>query len=257
MTLDLLMTEIPTLERPRNEDYVFLAVVCVCIFSTIPVAIAVFLLQRQLAPGDSFLFEPTPIGELMLLVPTLLLSMVPAVALSKYIADRIRHWLKMAPADPLLAPALAASARSTNWKLVGTILAALLVAIGGKGFGSYFYLTERGLSVRPPLEFSLRHYQWEDVAAVSMRCRPSRKGPGFRYVLRMSDGVDIDFGRGLTPRFASAFERITSRLDSLSGVRYEFDISEKALAALGKKHGTGLANAIRSQVLRHGGVVQR
>jgi hypothetical protein len=46
-------------------------------------------------------------------------------------------------------------------------------------------------------------------------------------------------------------------LDSLSGVRYEFDISEKALVALGSEHGAaGLENAIRSQVLKHGGVVQ-
>lgn len=133
----------------------------------------------------------------------------------------------------------------------------LLVAIAGKGFGSYFYLTDRELAVREALETSLRHYQWDDVAAVSIGCRSSSQGPSLRYVLRMSDGHEIDLAQVSPRRLSPAFEQLTSRLDSLPGVRYEFDISEDALAEFGRKHGTGFENAIRSQVQRHGGVGQR
>jgi hypothetical protein len=73
----------------------------------------------------------------------------------------------------------------------------------------------------------------------------------------MSDGHEIDLAQVSPRRLSPAFEQLTSRLDSLPGVRYEFDISEDALAECGRKHGTGFENAIRSQVQRHGGVGQR
>ena len=120
----------------------------------------------------------------------------------------------------------------------------------------YFYLTETELAVRAPLETSLRHYEWDDVAVVSIACRSSRKGPSLRYVLRTSDGQTIDFSRVPAWRLAPVFERITSRLDSLAGVRYEFDISERALDEFGRERDTGLANAIRRQAQRHGGVLR-
>jgi hypothetical protein len=244
---------------PRHTDGIFMILLLVFAIS-FPMlgAIGAMFLQEQLAPSDTFLFGQTHTGLAMLVGPAALLSLGPAFALAMYAADRIRHALKIPPADPLPAHAWAAAwAASASWRATGAIAAVLLVAIAGKGFGSYFYLTDRELAVREALETSLRHYQWDDVAAVSIWCRSSSQGPSLRYVLRMSDGHEIDLAQVSPRRLSPAFEQLTSRLDSLPGVRYEFDISEDALAEFGRKHGTGFENAIRSQVQRHGGVGQR
>lgn len=242
----------------RHEDGIFAVVVSVFAVSfPLLAVITVMSLQERLAPGNAFLFGQTPAGFMMLFSGMLALILGPIVALALYVADRIRHALKIAPADPLPAHVWAAAwTAAGNWRVVAAIAAAFLLAITAKGFGSYFYLTDEELAVRAPLESSLRHYPWDDVAAVSVRCRSSNKGPRLRYVLRLSDGHDIDFDRVPPRRLAPVFERLTSRLDSSSGVRYEFDISEEALVEFGDKHGPGLENAIRSQMQRHGGVAR-
>ena len=239
----------------RHEDGIFAVVVSVFAVSfPLLIAITLMSLQERLAPGNAFVFGQTPAGFMMLFSGMLALILGPIVALALYVADRIRHALKIAPADPLPAHVWAAAwTAAGNWRVVAAIAAAFLLAITAKGFGSYFYLTESELVVREPLESSLRHYPWDEVAAVSVRCRSSNKGPRLRYVLRMSDGHDIDFDRVPPRRLAPVFDRLTARLDSLSGVRYEFDISEDALAEFGREHGAGLEDAIRSQVQRHGG----
>ncbi len=244
---------------PWYEDGIFMILVSVFLISfAILGLISAMSLQERLAPSDAYLFGQTPAGSIMLVGGMAPLILGPAFALAMYVADRVRHFLKIPPADPLPAHVWAAAwASAGNWRVVGAIAAAFLVAVAAKGFGSYFYLTERELAIRAPLEASLRHYQWDDIAAVSVRCYSSSKGPRVRYVLRMSDGHVIDFDRVPPRRFALVFDRMTSRLDSLSGVRYEFDISEDALAEFGRKHGAGLANAIRSQMQRYGGVIPR
>jgi len=245
--------------RRRCDDGIFMVFVLIFAIS-FPLlgVIAAMSLQERLAPGDAFFFGQTPAGWFMLFTGIVALSLGPIVALAMYVADRVRHFLKIPPSDPLPAHVWAAAwVAAGNWRVVGAIVAAFLVAVAGTGFGSYFYLTERELAVRAPLEASLRHYKWDDVAAVSVGCRTSRKGPRFSYVLRMSDGHDINFDRVPPWRLAPVFERMTSRLDSLSGVRYEFDISEDALAESGRKHGGGLENAIRNQAQKHGGTIQR
>jgi len=246
-------------EIPRHEDGILIVVALVLLVSfTVTGGIAVISLQERLAPSGAFLVGQTPAGWMMLLSAVVVLIMGPVAVLAMYVADRIHHSLNIAPADPLLAHVRAAARTvSTSWRVTGAIAAACLVATAATGFGSYFYLTEGELAVRAPLEASLRRYRWDDVAAVSIRCRSFGKGPRLRYVLQMSDGQDIDLDRVPPRRLAAVFEQMTSRLDALSGVRYEFDVSERALAEFGAKHGTGFENAIRSQVLRHGGVLQR
>lgn len=250
---------IPAEAVPRYEDGIFVVVTSVFVISFAVLGmIAAMSLQEQLAPSDAFLFGRTPVGFNMLFGGMVLLILGPVFALALYVADRIHHSFKIPPADPLPAHVWAqAWTASGNWRVVGAIAAAFLLAVVGKGFGSYFYLTERELAVRAPLETSLRHYQWDDVAAVFAGCRIIGKGPRLTYVLRMSDGHDIDFARVPPLRLAPVFERMASRLDSLSGVRYEFDISEDALSEFGRKHRGGLENAIRNQVRRHGGIIQR
>jgi hypothetical protein len=214
------------LERQGPTDYVYFSVVVVCLFSiAVPAVLAVFFLQRQLEPSDSVLFGSTPIGEIMLIGPIALLSLAAAAALSRGIAGCIRRGFKMPTMDPFPTPPWAAS---IDWRLAGMVCATILIAVAGKGFGSYFCVTERGLFVRPPLEFSLRHYDWEDVASVTVQCRDAitRKRRRFSYVLGMSDGHYIDLSPAPGAQFAEAFESISSRLDSLSDVQYEFDISE-------------------------------
>jgi hypothetical protein len=150
--------------------------------------------------------------------------------------------------------------------LAGGIAGVVLILVGAKGFGSHFYVTENGVSVRPPLEFSMRHYEWKDVTTVSVRCRHaiSRSRSRFRYILKMSDGYEVDLSSALlgataklraayAARFAASIESISSRLPS---IRYEFDVSQDALASLGKRHGVVLSNALREQVLAHGGTLQ-
>lgn len=244
---------------PRYEDGIFFVLFLVFFISFVILGVnATMSLQDQLAPNDVFLFGQTPAGIIMLISGMALLILGAVYVLALYVADRVRHFLKIPPADPLPAHAwVAAWTRAGNLRVVGAITVAILMAVAGLGLRSYFYLTESELAVRSPFESSLRHYRWDDVAAVFVACRFSGKGPQFRYVLRMSDGHVIDFSRVPPGRLASAFERIDSRLDSLSGVRYGFDISEDALSEFGNEHGTGFENAIRSQVQRHGGVTHR
>jgi hypothetical protein len=171
----------------------------------------------------------------------------------------------IAPPVPVAAWAQSIK-QSINWRLAGGIAGVILISIGAKGLGSYFYVTEDGVSVRPPLEFSMRHYEWKDVTTVSVRCRHSltRSKSRFRYILRMSDGYEVDLSLALLGptaklRAASAArfaESISSRLNMVPSIRYEFDISQDALASLGKRHGVVLSNALREQVLAHGGTLQ-
>jgi hypothetical protein len=246
--------------------------VCILIFGVVPLGVATFSLQRLLLqPADSVLFGPTPTGELMCVVPIILVGSVLSFMAALPLAKWIRQGLKMpdiAPLFPVAARAqLQSIKQSTNWRLAGGIAGVILISIEAKGLGSYFYVTENGVSVRPPLEFSMRHYEWNDVTTVRVRCRDSmsKSKLQFRYVLEMSNGQEVELSKALNGasaklRAASAVrfaEFIPSRLNMVPSIRYGFDISQDALASLGERHGVVLSNALREQVLAHGGTLQR
>jgi hypothetical protein len=139
----------------------------------------------------------------------------------------------------------------------------ILFAVGAQGFGSYFYLTEYGVSVRPPLEFSMRHNEWKDVTIASVRCRYVTRKLRFRYFIKMSDGCEVELSNALLGataklRAASAARLAASisRLSIAPGILYEVDVSQDALATLGRRYGDVLSNALREQVLAHGGTLQ-
>src|SRR5262245_6851958 len=217
----------------------------------------------MLQPADSVLFGPTPIGEIMWLVPTILIGFVLSITAARPLAKWIRLGLRLPDTAP---PPAAGWARSINWRFAGGIAGVILISVGAKGLGSYFYVTENGISVRPPLEFSMRHYEWKDVTTVSVRCRNSfsRRESRFRYIVKMSDGYEVDLSqalRGATAKLRAASatrfaESIPSRLNMLPDMRYEFDVSQDALASLGRRQGVALSNALREQVLAHGGTLQ-
>jgi hypothetical protein len=154
-----------------------------------------------------------------------------------------------------------------KWRPAAGIAGVILVLIAAKGLGSYSYVTESGVSVRSPLEFSMRHYEWKDVTTVRVHCRDSmsKRKRRFRYVLEMSNGQEVDLSKALYGvsarlRAASAVrfaEFIPSHLNAVPSIRYEFDVSQAALVSLGKKHGVVLSNALREQILAHGGTLQK
>jgi hypothetical protein len=112
----------------------------------------------------------------------------------------------------------------------------------------------------------MSHYEWKDVTTVRLHCRDSmsKRKRRFRYVLEMFNGQEVDlskalYGASAKLRAASAVrfaEFIPSHLNAVPSIRYEFDISQDALASLGKRHGVALSNALREQVLAHGGTLQ-
>lgn len=258
-------------EHPQQTDYVYVGCICFLIFGVVPLGVAAFSLQRLLLqPADSVLFGPTPIGEMMCLVPIILIGFVLSIMAAQPLAKWIRRSLKMPDKAPLIVAARAGSIidwLSINWRLVGGIAGVILVLVAAKGFGSYFYVTESGVSVRPPLEFSVRHYEWKEVAAVRVRCIHStivKSKNRFRYILKMSDGYEVDLSYALSTItqklravYAARFaESIPSHLNTVPNILYEFDVSRDGLALLGEKRGMLLPNAIREQVLAHGGTVQ-
>jgi hypothetical protein len=258
-------------EPSQQTNYVFIVVACVCVFIiAIPLGVAVSSLQRLLQPADSVFFGPTENGVIMFLVPTILIGLVLATAAALILNKWIRRGLRMPEMAPI--PALAAHAQvepiwqSINWRLAGGIAGVILIVVGAKGFGSYFYVTESGISVRPALEFSMRHYEWKDVTTVSVRCIDSivKTKNRFRYILTMSDGYEEDLSSALgatTQKVRAAYaarfaEIIPSRLNTMPHIAYYFDVSEDGLARLGEKRGMALPNAIREQVLAHGGTLK-
>ncbi|MGH8767657.1 MAG: hypothetical protein ACREVT_05675 [Burkholderiales bacterium] len=202
----------------------------------------------------------------MLVVPTILISLLPAIAVALILTKWIRRGLRMPDIAPVQLGAWTESIdwQSINWRLVGGIAAAILLLVGAKGLGSYFYVTENGVSVRPPLEFTMRHYEWKDVAAISVRCRLAPRTSRFRYTLEMSDGYEVDVSRAIggttaNLRAASAArfaESIPPHLNRVPGIRYKFDVSQDGLASHGRRRGVVLSNALREQVLAHGGTLQ-
>jgi hypothetical protein len=108
----------------------------------------------------------------------------------------------------------------------------------------------------------MRHYEWKDVITVSVHCRDSltRSKRRFHYILKMSDGYEVDLSGslyGITLKRRTAYaarfaEIVSSYLNTALNVSYEFDVSEDGLALLSKNRG----NAIREQVLAHGGTLQ-
>jgi hypothetical protein len=86
----------------------------------------------------------------------------------------------------------------------------------------------------------------------------------FRYILKMSDGYEEDLSSALgatTQKVRAAYaarfaESIPSHLNTVPGISYDFDVSEDGLARLGEKRGIALPNAIREQVLAHGGTLK-
>jgi hypothetical protein len=259
-------------EHPQQENLVYAGVVCICVLIGIPpLGFAAISLQRLLLqPADSVLFGPTLIGLIMYLVPIILIGLVLSMMAAWPLTSWIRRALRMphvAHPLPLAAWAqLTAWAQSTNWWVAGGIAGVILITVGAKGLGSYFYVTEEGVSLRPPLEFSMRHYEWKDVTTVSVRYRHSlsRSKSRFRYLLKMSDGYDVDLTLALlrptaklraesAARFA---ESIPSLLNRVPSIRYAFDVSQDALASLGESHGVVLSNALRQQILAHGGTLQ-
>ena len=250
------------LARLRQADYLDVAVMALCAAALISPMIALVLLQRLMEPGDSLLFGPTRIGIILMVVPVAIVIVPATVALWGILTPWIRQILrKPAPRflPPLFTPPpMPAWAEAVNWTTVGTIFAVALLVVAAKGFTSYFYLDQRGLSVRPPFELALRRYDWANVVAVTIRCQPSAKRhPRFDYVLEMSDGYEIELTLAPKHRFAASLPVVSSLLRSSPNVQYRFGVSEASLAALGKEHGVALANSIREQVSIHGGTLQR
>jgi len=252
--------------HPQQDDYVYLVVMCILIFGIVPFGFAAFSLQRLLLqPADSVLFGPTMDGGLMFLVPTILIGFVLSMMAARPLTNWIRRGLRMPERVPFAWWGQLVE-QSINWRFAGGIAGVILIAVGAKGLGSYFYLTESSVSVRPPLEFSMRHYQWKDVTAVSVRCRHSivKTKNRFRYILKMSDGYEVDLSHALLGataklRAASAArfaETISSHLNMVPSIRYEFDVSQDGLASLDESHGVVLSNALREQVLAHGGTLE-
>jgi hypothetical protein len=246
-------------EHPQQTNYVFVALLCICFFIFgFPVGATIFSLQDRLQPADSVLFGHTPIGGIMLAVPTVLISFVPTIAVALTFTRWIRRRLRMPDMAPVQLGAWAKSIdmRSMNWRLAGGIAAIVLILVGAKGFGSYFYVAENGVFVRPPLEFSMRHYEWKSVATVSVRCRDTTRASRFRYILEMSDGYEVHLSRARVAQFADSIEKVASRLDRLPDIRYEFDVSQDGLESFARDHGSALPNALRKQVLANGGTLQ-
>jgi hypothetical protein len=133
----------------------------------------------------------------MFLIPTILFSFLAAFRVAWTLAKWVRRGLRMPDKVPLPVPR---DWQSINWRLAGGIAGVILILIAAKGFGSYFYVTESGISVRPPLEFSMRHYEWKDVITVSSYCRESitRSKRRFHYILKMSDGYEVDLSGALS-----------------------------------------------------------
>ena len=259
-------------EHPQQENLLYAWVMAICTLIGIPpLGLAALSLQRLLLqPADSVLFGPTEIGLLMFLVPIILIGLVLSMMAAWPLTNWIRRALRMPHVAHPLPPAawarLTAWAQSVNWRLAGGIAGVILITVGAKGLGSYFYVTEEGVSLRPPVEFSMRHYEWKDVTTVSVRYRQSlaERKSRFRYLLKMSDGYEVDLTLALqrptaklraapAARFA---ESIPSLLNRVPSIRYEFDVSQDALASLGESHGVVLSNALREQILAHGGTLQ-
>lgn len=248
------------LARLRQADYLDVAVMALCAAALIPPIIALGPLQRLMEPGDSLLFGPTRIGIILMVVPVAIFIVPATVALWGILTPWIRQILRKPAPAPLFLPPLPmpAWAEAVNWSTVGTIFAVALLVVAAKGFTSYFYLDQRGLSVRPPFELALRRYDWANVVAVTIRCQPSAKRrPRLDYVLEMSDGYEIELTLAPKHRFAASLPVVSSLLRSSPNVQYRFEVSEASLAALGKQHGVALANSIREQVSIHGGTLQR
>lgn len=256
-------------EHRQEPDYIYVGIVCVCLITlAVPLVAGIFSLQHQLPPTDSLLSGPTQNGELMFLVPTILISILAAFRVAWPLTKWVRRLLRLPDRSPLILAGWAKSIdwRSKNWRLAGGIAGVVLVLVAAKGFGSYFYVTESGISVRPPLEFSMRHYEWKDVTTVRVRCIRSivKSKNRFRYVLKMSDGYEVDLSGALgatTEKVRAAYaarfaESIPSHLNTVPGIVYEFDVSRDGLALLGEKRGMVLPNTIREQVLAHGGTLQ-
>lgn len=250
------------LARLRQADYLDVAVMALCAAALIPPIIALGPLQRLMEPGDSLLFGPTLNGIKLMVVPVAIFIVPATVALWGIFTPWIRQILRK-PAPPLppsllIPPPMPAWAKGTTGRTVGTIFAVALLVVAAKGFTSYFYVDQRGLSVRPAFELALRRYDWANVVAVTILCQPTAKGrPRFNYVLEMSDGYEIELTLAPMHRFAASLPVVSSLLRSSPNVRYRFDVSEASLAALGKEHGVALANSIREQVSIHGGSLER
>ena len=75
-------------DHQQQPDYIFVTVLCVCALVVPAVAAGVSSLQRQLQPADSVLFGPTPNGELMFAMPTLLIGF-----LASFFGTRV-SWLE-------------------------------------------------------------------------------------------------------------------------------------------------------------------
>lgn len=256
-------------DHQQQPDYMFVAVLCICVL-IIPVSagIGMMSLQRLLQPAEAVLFGPTADGELMCVIPMILLSLLASFRVAWPLTRRIQRGLRMPDKVPLLVAAWVESRdrHSINWRLAAGIAGVILLLIAAKGFGSTFYVTESGVFVRPPLEFSMRHYQWRDVTTVTVHCRHSivKRENRFRYILQMSDGQEVDLSGALSsvsPRLRAALAVrfaafIPSRLNTVPSIRYEFNVSQDALASLGEQRGVVLSNALREQVLEHGGTLQ-
>jgi hypothetical protein len=86
----------------------------------------------------------------------------------------------------------------------------------------------------------------------------------FLYILTMSDGYEVELSRALDATteelrasYAARFaESIPSQLNTVPSIVYKFNVSRDGLASLGENRGMVLPNAIRDQVLTHGGALQ-
>ncbi|MGH8760103.1 MAG: hypothetical protein ACREVW_11425 [Burkholderiales bacterium] len=254
-------------ENPQQENLVYAGVVCILVFGVVPVGFAALSLQRLLLqPADSVLFGPALFGELMVLVPIIVFGVVLSFVAAWPLTNWIRRVLRMRHVAYPVPRAAWEQLIKVNWRLIGGIAGVILITVGAKGFASYFYVTEGGVSVRPPLEFSMRHYEWTDVTIVRVHYRHSlaRSKSRFRYILEMSDGYEVDLTLALLRptaklRAASAArfaESIPSLLNRVPSIRYGFDVSQDALASLAESHGVVLSNALREQILAHGGTLQ-
>jgi len=264
------MRESAPSEHRQETDYIYVSIVCFLVFGIGPLGIAELGLQRLLLqPTGSVLFGPTPVGKMMILVPTILIGLLVSFVAARPITRLIRRGLGMPEITPPfpVAPWARLRWQSMDWRRAGGVVGVTLILVAAKGFVSYFYVTESRILVRSPQEFSMRQYEWTDVTAVRVRCKFSKmtkRQNGLRYVLRMSDGYELDWSPALdaaTQKMRTAYaarlaEVIRSRLNAAPGIRYEFDVSRDGLVHLGENRGPVLPDALREQVLTHGGILR-
>lgn len=190
------------------------------IFSCLPATLAAnYVLvgaQRKLCPATAFMYGPTQLGHILMVIPWFFVALPVAMILANLIERAARQWTGRADETGFRSNTKGLLILLPWFVAPGLVISLLAMP-------SYYCASESGIRFKQAIWSPLLNYKWQDIRAVATECFHQGRQNRDAYQLIMSDGMTIDLA-DRREQFVAAYPRIDALLSPLT-----FDFSATSI----------------------------